>query len=457
MNSIFDTVAAIATPAGSGGIGIIRISGENAFDIADKIFFAKSKEKLSSLAGYTARLGDVKNAKGEIIDEVVALVFHAPRSYTGEDVVEIMCHGGEIVCETTLREVCSAGAVTASAGEFTRRALLNGRITLTEAEAVCDVINAASKQGEMAAAKLSHGALYKKTEQLKDEILEIQAHITAYIDFPEEDVDEIDGELLKKQLKDITDELQRLVSGYETGVNVIRGVPTVIVGTPNVGKSTLLNLLAGTEKALVTAIAGTTRDVVEQQVRLGGTTLLLADTAGIRNSEDVVERLGIEKALSRLENAALVLAVFDSSRALDKDDEALIARLREKNVVAVINKTDLQMKLDNKAIERAFANIAYISAKDDSSLAALDRAVARAVKTDAFDVNEPLLANERQRDCAVRALAAAQSAAEASESSTLDVVFALLSETLSDLAELSGENVSEAVLDEVFSRFCVGK
>ncbi len=457
MSDIFETVAAIATPAGSGGIGIIRISGEEAFGVADKVFFSRSGEKLSSIAGYTARLGDVKNKAGEIIDEAVALVFRAPRSYTGENVVEIMCHGGEIVCELVLRAVLDSGARLALAGEFTRRAFLNGRISLTEAESVADIINAASKQGELAASALSHGTLYKKTEELKKRIVEMQAHISAYIDFPEEDVDPIDSALLNKGLYEVEGELKKLLDSYETGVNIMRGVPTAIVGSPNVGKSTLLNLLAGSEKALVTPIAGTTRDVVEERVRLGGTTLLLADTAGIRESDDLVEKLGIERALGRLENASLVLAVFDSSRALDADDLALIERLRGKNVVAVINKTDLETKLNASVIESAFPNVVYISAREDAPPDPLSRAVARAVKTDSLDPSVPVLANERQRETTARAYTAVCDAAAAGGDKALDAVFAFLSEALSALGELSGENVTERVLDEVFSKFCVGK
>ncbi len=457
MSDIFETVAAIATPAGSGGIGIIRISGEDAFSIADKIFFARGGESLSAISGYTARLGDVKNREGELIDEAVALVFRAPRSFTGENVVEIMCHGGEIACELVLRAVLDSGAKPAAPGEFTRRAFLNGRISLTEAESVADIINAASRQGELAASALSHGSLYKKTEELKNRIIDMQAHISAFIDFPEEDVDPIDSNFLNKELLELKNELNKLILSYETGVNIMRGVPTAIVGSPNVGKSTLLNLLSGTEKALVTPIAGTTRDVVEERVRLGGTTLLLADTAGIRESDDLVEKLGIERALGRLENAALVLAVFDSSRALDGDDLALISRLRDKNVVAVINKTDLETKLDVSVIESAFPNCVYISAKDDAPPDPLSRAIARAVKTDSLDVSAPLLANERQREAAARAYAAVSDATAAGGDKALDAVFALLSEALSALGELSGENVTEKVLDEVFSKFCVGK
>ena len=454
---INDTIAAIATPAGKGGIGIVRVSGAKAHETAAAVFRAKSGEDIKKIKGYTARLGNVVSREGTIIDEAVALVYREPKSYTGEDAVEIMCHGGEIVCENVLAELIAAGAVMAGPGEFTRRALVNGRLTLTEAEAVCDLINAASRQGGNAAAALQSGALYRKTVSLKERILEIQVHITAYIDFPEEDVDEIDLKSLQEKIETLKQQLEKLLASYDVGASVLRGVPAVIAGSPNVGKSTLLNLLSGSQKAIVTPIAGTTRDVVEQQIRLGGTTLILADTAGIRESADEIEKLGIERAVSRVDEASLVLAVFDASRSLDEDDRRVIVHVKGKRVVAVVNKTDLEQKLDTEELEKVFGDIIYISANDESAIAELDAAVARAVEIDKLDPDEPLLANERQRGCARRAQSAVAEAAAASRGTTLDVVYALLGEALEALAELSGENMTETVLDEVFSRFCVGK
>lgn len=457
MRDAFETIAATATPPGAGGIGIVRLSGTAAFDIAGRVFRANSGASLKELAGFTARLGKAYAADGALIDEAIALVFHAPRSYTGEDAVEIMCHGGEQPCSAVLRALCEAGAVPASRGEFTRRAFLNGRLSLDEAEAVCELINSASIQGERAAAALATGALSKKLDALKGKITSLQAELTACLDFPEEDIADVDTAALKNELDALCRELRELTSSFSLGADLIRGVPAAIVGSPNVGKSTLLNLLAGAEKALVTPIAGTTRDVVEQRVSLGGATLLLADTAGIRDSDDPVEKLGIGRALQRAETASLIFAVFDSSRALDSDDKRLIELLRGRRAIAVVNKTDLESELETGEIEREFDNVIYISANDPASLAALEEAVARAIKTEALDPDAPLLATERQHDCAIRALQAASEAALACGLSTPDVVFALLSETLAALGELSGENVTEAVLDEVFARFCVGK
>ena len=452
-----DTIAAVATPPGTGGIGIIRVSGDAAIAVCEKVFFPKYGGALSGMKGYTARLGDLRDRDGSLIDESIALVFRGPRSYTGEDEVELMCHGGALACEMTLRAVLDAGASPAGPGEFTRRALLNGRITLTEAEAVCDLIGAASKQGQQAAAALAKGALYEKTQAIKAELLSVSAHLSAVIDFPEEDVEPLDGPMLREALSHAAAELRALVDSYETGANVLRGVNTVIVGSPNVGKSTLLNLLAGTEKALVTPVAGTTRDIVEQQVRLGGTVLLLADTAGIRESDDLVEQMGINRALERLEQASLVLAVFDGSRPLNEEDKELVSRLADRSVVAVINKSDLETVIEEDVLREAFQNIVTVSAKDRGSLPRLDAAVAKALRTDTLDPNSALLANERQRDCAVEALSAVEEALSLCAGDLIDVVYARVAGAVEALARLSGEDVTEAVLDEVFSRFCVGK
>ncbi len=458
MINLNDTIAAIATPAGTGGIGIVKISGPDAFVIADRVMRLHNPQPLTALKGFTAKLAKAYDRDGTLIDETVVLVYRGPKSYTGEDTVEIMCHGGELVCDRVLRAVLASGATMAGRGEFTRRAFVSGRISLTEAEAVCDLINAASKQGVAAAAALSDGALARKIESLKARILDLQAHIAAWIDFPEEDVDDVDDVLLLRELMEILNALTRLCDSFELGADLIRGVPTVIVGSPNVGKSTLLNLLAGAPKALVTPIAGTTRDVVEQKVRLGGTALLLADTAGIRESDDPIEQLGVALARQKLETAGLVLAVFDSSRLLDKNDLDLIAHLQTHRVVAVINKTDLESKLNPAPIEQAFGNLVYISANDPAALDALDAAVAAALSTTQLDPDEPVLANERQRLCADRARdAVAEAHAAALNSLTPDIVFALLSDALNALADLSGENVTESVLDAVFSKFCVGK
>ena len=453
------TIAAISTPTGKGGIGIIRISGDDAMSVASRVFTPRNRRDLSKMEGYTACLGTAHTLDGEILDQVILLCFRAPRSYTGEDVVELQCHGGEAVTEAVLREVLDAGAEPAGKGEFTRRAFLNGRISLTEAEAVMDIINAVSIDGERAAASLAEGSLARKTEELKQKMLDIQTQIAAEIDFPEEDVEEADPERLIADIKEVERELDSLLKGYDSGQKMLRGVPAAIIGSPNVGKSTLLNLVAGFDKAIVSSEAGTTRDILEERVTIGGVTLLLADTAGIREEAGgEIEKIGISRAKKRLENSNLILAVFDQGRPLSDDDRALIAELKGRPVLAVLNKGDLEEKIEKEEIYREFSHVTELTATDPESLNTLSQAVSDFLGTTGFDADAPLLANERQRGCAQRARQAVKDALEGVEMGlTLDVCYALLDEALGALYDLSGENASEEVINAVFDRFCVGK
>lgn len=459
MDHSFSTIAAISTPAGKGGIGIVRISGPDALEIAGKVFRAKNGRDVSSMKGYTAAFGTVHSPSGELIDQCVLLCFRAPRSYTGEDVAELQCHGGEAVIQAVLRAVLDSGAMPAGRGEFTRRAFLSGRISLTEAEAVMDIVNAASQQGERAAAAQAEGSLAKRTEEYRERILKIQTQIAAEIDFPEEDVDEADRDELTQEVTSLVDDLSVLIKGYDAGQKMLRGIPAAIVGSPNVGKSTILNLVSGYDKAIVSPEAGTTRDVIEEQVVLGGITLMLADTAGIReNASGDIERIGIDRARSRLLSSSLILAVFDVSRSLHDDDLALMEELRGRPVLAVLNKNDLPSVADTERIKESFPDWVEISAVEEGALERLEKAVSEMAGVSGFDSDSPLLANERQRNCAVRAHEALKEAADSLQRGyTLDVCYALLDETLSVLYELSGENASEEVIDAVFSDFCVGK
>lgn len=453
------TIAAISTPAGKGGIGIVRMSGDEALEIAGRVFRSKNRRDPSSMKGYTAAFGTVHKPSGELIDQCILLCFRAPRSYTGEDVAEIQCHGGEAVIHEVLRAVLDSGAEPADRGEFTRRAFLNGRISLTEAEAVMDIVNAASVQGERAAASQAEGSLARSIREFRDRILSVQTQIAAEIDFPEEDVDEADRDSLTAEVRKLTDDISKLIRGYDTGQKVLRGIPAAIVGSPNVGKSTILNLITGYERAIVSPEAGTTRDIIEEQVTIGGMTLLLADTAGIRDkASGEIERIGIDRARARLTGSSLVLAVFDLSRDLDQDDLDLIEELRGRQVLAVMNKSDLPERADTAKIKEAFPSWVEISAVEPGALERLEKAVSDMAGVTDFDADQPLLANERQRGCAVRTRDALEEAASSLEAGyTLDVCYALLDEALSALYELSGENASEEVIDAVFRDFCVGK
>ncbi len=455
---IGNTVAAIATPPGVGGIAVVRVSGDGAYRVAGAVFRPKNKaRRLAEQPGYTALFGHfVEN--GVLCDEVVALCFRAPHSYTGEDVVELSCHGGSAVSARLLRACCAAGAAPAGPGEFTRRAFLSGRISLTQAEAVMDLIGASSRQGADAAAAVMEGALFRKIDAVRAGLLVLAGHIAAAADYPEEEVPELSEAAVSDALCGAKAVLDALIAGYDTGAILRRGVRTAIVGSPNVGKSTLLNLLSGFERAIVTPVAGTTRDVVEQEIQLGDVRLLLADTAGLRRTDDVVEAEGIRRSYQHLERAGLVLAVFDASAALSADDFALAEKCAGRPAVAILNKSDLPPRADAAALRPYFDTVIAISARDASFLPEVERAVAGALRLADADPDACLLANERQLAAARAARDALSDALGAvGDGMTVDAVGVCLDDALHALYTLTGENATEDVIDEVFSKFCVGK
>lgn len=452
------TIAALATPPGEGGLAVVRISGERAYEVAAAVFRPMAKGRsLAKAKGYTAMLGFFEEG-GRVRDEVVALCFRAPKSYTGEDVVELSCHGGSAVCTALLRACYAAGAQPAGPGEFTKRAFLNGRISLTQAEAVMDLIGATSRQGAAAAAAAMEGALYRKIEAVRAALVALAGHIAAFTDYPEEDVEELSTGALCRTLREQKAVLDELVRGYDTGAVLRRGVQAAIVGSPNVGKSTLLNLLAGFERAIVTPIAGTTRDVVEQELSLGGVRLHLADTAGIRDTQDVVEAEGIRRSYARLQQAGLVLAVFDASQPLGQADLELAKACEGRPALAILNKTDLKKRAREEDLAPYFTKIISISAKDPAFLPAVEQAVAQVLGVAHADPDALLLANERQLAAAKAAQAALADALSAVESGyTLDAAGVCVDDALNALYALTGESATEDVIEEVFAKFCVGK
>lgn len=451
-------IAAIATGAAPGGIGIVRISGPDAVAIGDQVVRGKSGKKLSELRGYSALLGEAYTAAGEKLDDVVALVFLAPKSYTGENVVELSCHGGLFVVKQLLRAVLEAGAVPAGPGEFTRRAFLNGKMDLTQAESVMELVGAGGEEAARIGAAAGSGALSKRIGTVRDELSELAAHLAAWADFPEEDVPELQESELTQRLSEIEQNLSDLLSTFDCGKIYREGVATVIAGRPNTGKSTLMNLLSGCEKSIVTQFAGTTRDVVEETVLLGEIPLRLADTAGLRETSDPVEQIGVQAARERLETAQLILAVFDCSQPMTEEDRRWIEELDPKRTVAVVNKTDLSPVWDSRALLERFPWGASISAATGEGLAALQEAVAGLLGTGQFEPSGGALFTERQRDDVRRALEAVTEARQAiCGGLTLDAATVSVEAALSALYELTGERVSDEIVDRVFEKFCVGK
>lgn len=449
------TIAAVSTALSPAGISIIRISGENAVGISEKVF--QSKKPLSAMPGYTCAYGFVAE-KNERIDEAVATVFRAPRSYTGEDVVEISCHGGVAVTRAVLRALFDAGAVSAEPGEFTKRAFLNGKLDLVEAEAVMDLISAKSKNAARAALSVKEGALSKKIGEIRSNLLSKAAHLNAWADYPEEDIPEVSADELENALESAKEKLLFLIRDFDNGKILRDGVDTVIIGKPNVGKSTLMNLLSGFDKSIVTSVAGTTRDVVEETVNLDGVMLNLSDTAGIRDTSDEIEKIGVDKARSRLSSAALVLCVFDASEPLSKEDREILLTLGDENAVAVINKTDLEKKLDEEAVREKVHNVVFLSSKTGEGLKDLTETVKRLCFSDGFDSGAAVLYNERQRTLSQKAKDSVQNALDALRAGmTYDAVTVSVEEAIAALSQLTGENVTDDVIDRVFHNFCVGK
>lgn len=459
------TIAAIATPPGKGGIAVVRLSGPEAFAVADRVFTAADRSKtLAAAPGYTALFGHFY-AQGRRCDQTVALVFRAPKSYTGEDVVELSCHGGTAVVRVLLDACLAAGAQMAAPGEFTRRAFENGKLSLTQAEAVMDLVEAGNAQAAAAAGAAMAGALWNTVRAMTEKLLTLLGHIAAWTDYPEEDVEELSDAQLLDTLHGLEKELARLVAEYDRGAAVRRGIPTVLAGAPNVGKSTLLNLLTGYEKAIVTPIAGTTRDVVEDTVTLDGVTLLLADTAGIHETADPVEKEGVRRSRQKLDTAALVLAVFDTSRPLTAEEKDLAAALAAdrkagRAVLFLLNKSDLAPAWEPADLfgEANAENLLTLSANDADHRARLEKAILKLLRLEDFDPDAALLANRRQLACAREALTAVREALAARKAGLdLDAVGVCVQDALTALYSLTGENAADAVVDEVFSRFCVGK
>ena len=450
------TIAAIATAPGAGGIAIVRLSGPESYEVAAKVFRpANPGKKVADAKGYTAMFGAFVEGE-EAFDEGVALFFRAPHSYTGEDVVELSCHGGSAVARRLVEACIAAGASPAAPGEYTRRAFHDG-FGLGQTEAVMDIISADGRQGAALANASLNGALARKIAAQKDALTALQAHLAAWVDFPEEDVPELSQSHLCEVLGGVEQELDALIQSYDAGAVLREGVDCAIVGKPNAGKSTLLNLLAGFDRAIVTPVAGTTRDVVEQAVQLGDVRLNLFDTAGLRQTEDEIEAEGIRRSWKKLDEAGIILAVFDGSERPTREDLELAQRCAGRPAIALVNKEDKPTRFDAELIAPYFAMVLPVCCQEEGARKVIAAAVARLLGTNQIDPHAASLSGQRQLSAATRARDAVAGALDAAQGLGLDAVSVCVDDALDALCELTGENASEAVINEVFERFCVGK
>ena len=452
------TIAAIATPPGQGGIAVVRLSGPDSYRVAEQVFRpADSRKRVADAKGYTALYGQFADGE-DLFDDGIALFYRAPRSYTGEDVVELSCHGGSAVARRLVEACLAAGALPAGPGEYTRRAMLNGKLSLTQAEAVMDLISAGGRQGAALANAAKDGALARKIGAQQEVLTALQAHLTAWVDFPEEEVPALETGALRQSLEEVKAGLEELIQNYNAAAVLREGIDCAIVGRPNAGKSTLLNLLAGFDRAIVTPIAGTTRDVVEQAVQLGEIRLSLFDTAGLRETDDPVEAEGVRRSWAKLAEAGLVLAVFDGSSPLAKEDLDLARRCAGCRAIALVNKEDLPFQFDTGAIAPYFAMVIPVCCKEEGAKKVIAEAVARLLGTARIDPHAASLSGQRQLSAALRARDGVQGALDAVDTGFgLDAVSVCVDDALEALYELTGEKASEAVIDQVFEKFCVGK
>ena len=452
-----DTISAISTAVGNAGIGIIRLSGKNSVEVADKIFLSPSHETLQNISGRKIVFGHILDTDGEVLDEVIILIMRAPKSYTCEDVVEIQCHGGTEVLRNILRRTFEAGARPAERGEFTKRAYLNGRLDISQAQAVMDVIQAKTSTALKVAQTQLAGKSAENFQELRQKILELVAHIEALIDFPEDEIDELVEQEILTKIDAQLEKISVLQDNQAKGKILREGLETVIVGKPNVGKSSLLNFLTDTERAIVTEIPGTTRDTIEEFINVEGIPIKIIDTAGIRNSDNLVEKIGIDKTKNLIDKAQLVLALFDSSTALTEEDFEIFDLIKNKTALILLTKKDLPQKISVTEIEKISAKkIIPISAKTGDGIKILEQNIFELVG--AIDFENIFIPTEREGNI-LRKVAEHLQAAKNSVANHLGIDFVSIDLTaaLENLSELTGGNVTDDIVDKIFSTFCVGK
>lgn len=450
------TIAAISTAPGNGGIGIIRLSGDKCFEVLNKIFIPKNDNEIK---GYSIKYGNiVKSETKEVIDEVLVSYFVEPRSYTRENMCEINSHGGIVVENQILQECLKNGAILAEPGEFTKRAFLNGRIDLSQAEAVIDIINAKTEKETMVAQKHLEGSLSKKINEIKQDVLDIMTDIEASIDYPEYDIEETTNEKIKTTLLKVKNKLNKLKNSFENGKILKEGIKTAIVGKPNVGKSSLLNLMLGENRAIVSDIEGTTRDTIEEYINIKGIPLKIIDTAGIRKTNDEIEQIGVKRSIDNINSAELIIALFDDSRPFDNQDKEILELIKNKKAIILINKVDLNKNFikENQEIKKDAIEFSTISEKGIDELYEKIEEMFNLKEIEAD--NSEIITCSRQKQHIMQAINALNEAEKSAQNlMPLDITAICLKNILEELSEITGENVSEDIINEIFKKFCLGK
>lgn len=454
-----DTISAIATALGVGSIGVIRLSGPDSLAIVDRIF--TGREKPGKDNARKLLYGHILDRKGQPIDEVLAVYMPDPHSYTGEDVCEIQCHGGRQALQEILSLTYQAGARPAEPGEFTKRAFLNGRLDLAEAESVMDIINAKSRQALVAANRGHEGGLSRKVRELRKKLRDLVVQLEAAIDYPEEDIEEVTYDRAAEVLAEGQAAVARLVRQGSAGRILREGLRTAIVGRPNVGKSSLLNSLLQADRAIVSNIPGTTRDIIEEQMTIGGIPLVLTDTAGLRDTEDLVEKIGVERSRAALEDAQLALVVLDGSQPLSGEDQELLQSLKDRKKLILVNKSDLPQMLDTEGLQREYgsSDVIVLSVKTGEGMEQVEQWLREFVYGEGSDSeSSSMTQNARQQDLLEKALRSLEDALEGvRQHLPYDCLTIDLTQTLHDLGEITGEDVPDEIIDEIFAQFCVGK
>lgn len=457
------TIAAISSAPANGGIGIIRISGKDCFKILEKIFIPKQKQNIDEIPGYTIKYGHIIDLKTkEKIDEVLVSFFKEPKSYTTENMCEINSHGGVVVEQKILEQCLLAGANMAEPGEFTKRAFLNGRIDLSQAEGIIDLINAKTDLEAKASFKQLEGGLSNKIKEIRKDILDMLADIEASIDYPEyDDIPEITNKKVIEQIIKIKEKLKKLEKSFDSGKVLKEGIRTVILGKPNVGKSSLLNAILKEDRAIVSQIEGTTRDTIEEMVQIHGIPLKLIDTAGIRNAKDEIEQIGVNKALKISEEADLILCIFDNSQELEEEDIKILNIIKNKNAIILLNKTDIkECKLEeNEKIKSTNKPIIKISAKTKTGIEEVYKQIENMFRINEININNgEIITNIRHKNQIIKAINTMDEAIKSIKiNMPIDIIAVSIKDALEELSVITGENVSEDILNNIFSKFCLGK